>query len=753
MAVSLLTLAGGILFATIISGVSYWLQKNSDMKNLEIRAQQMSDQLSYIFEILLNKGDLSSAQRIVENTATDPGVLFVVIVDADLKVLASSQRDLLGLPLSQYQENPELSSDFKKAVASGKAEFAHHPERGHFWMVAPIMLFSPSRSSPFITGAVSVVFRDDPLIWNPRQSFLRHFWLAFFLTIFAIIILHALLRRWVTSPLQELTRASERLATGELGIQIPDPSSKNEIGILTESFNMMSASLAIQRDALQASEERYLRIFHSSPSCLILVDPGGRIVDVNASFLRQMEGRLDPADWIGRPMTEAPMLQVEELQPEIEDLLKKGAPFKRWKMSVLLHKNRLCFFNLSGIPLFDSQQRMAGAIISAEDITSQQNLEAQLAQAQRMESLGVLAGGIAHDFNNLLTGILGYASLLKTRISSEDPNHAAVAVIEKSSLRARSLVQQLMGFARGAKSAKSVVDINSLILEIFFLLEKSAGKGIAIKTDLDAASPKMLGDSGQIHQALMNLCMNSCDAMAGREGTLLIRTRSRLIARGAKGTPEAPWVEITVQDTGIGMRPEILPRIFEPFFTTKAFGKGTGLGLSVTYGIVKEHGGELTVHSEPGKGSSFTVLFPMWLKEPADTPKQKEERKKEPVLDGRERTALIVDDEKSVLELAKRILLDKNFQVFTAGSGEEGIEIYEKEGSKISLVVLDLLMPGIGGWKTYKRLQALNPAVKVLFTTGYAGSKEFEREIGDLPYLKKPYRIQEFLDAVGAALG
>ncbi len=748
-AIALLTLFSGILFAFIIAGVSYWMQRMDDTRDLQTRAQQTSDQLSYIVEVLLNKGDLNSVQRIVENITTDRGIFFIAIVDADLTVLASSQHDLLGASISEYRGNPQLFGEFRRVMTHGKTEFIHHPDRAHFEIVAPITLSSSSRTQPFVSGAVTVAFKDDPLIWNPQENFWKHLQLALALTAFAIAILYGILRRWVTSPLERLTRASERLGSGELGIQIP-VSSSNEIGRLTETFNWMSASLSTQRRALQASEERYLRIFHSSPLCLIVVDSAGTIVDVNATFLAEMAPATDRDSWTGKSVMEVPFIIAGNLGAEVQQLLGSAIPVERWKVAASFPgKEHRSFFNFTGIPLFDSEKKMSGAVFAAKDITTEQTLEAQLVQSQKMESLGVLAGGVAHDFNNILTGILGYASLLKMRLAADDPSLQPVEVIEKSGLRARALVQQLMGFARRTGAIKVPVGVNSLILEVVPLLERGIGQGVVIRTELDPTSPKIMADSGQIHQALMNLCINARDALPPEGGTIWMKTQLQRLPSRSDPDREEEWVVVIIEDTGSGIPPDVLPRIFDPFFTTKEVGKGTGLGLSVTYGIMKEHGGELAVHSEVGKGSTFTLLFPKTQK----VSDWKETDRQEVVLQGESRKILLVDDEKSLLELGRKVLEERSFQVVTAENGEKALELYRKEGREIRLVILDLLMPGLGGWQTYAKLREINPKVKVLFSSGYGGTKEMEEMLGQHACLKKPYRIQELLSAVEKMIG
>lgn len=743
--VALLTLVGGFFFALIISGVSYWTEKKDDSEEMQETAQRTSDSLTYIAEVLLNKGDLDSVQRVVENTATNKGVLFIAIVDADLKALASSQRDMLGRPISDYKNDPEIPVEFRRVIGHEKPEFAHRPGQGRFEVTAPITFSTPSHPAPLSVGAVYVSFSDDPLIWNPQQNFWGHFKLTLGLTAFAMLVFYGALRKGVTNPLRRLTYDSQRLGAGEWGVQTSVTSS-NEIGQLAETFNAMSVSLAEQRRALQASEERYLRIFHTSPLGLIVSDPAGSILDVNAEFTR-LTGK-EPSRWIGKQMADLPLLKAAQLQTEVQNLLEQGVPVKRWKVPVSLpEKESPDFFNITGFPLFDAEGKMMGTILSIEDITSEQVMEAQLIQSQKMESLGVLAGGLAHDFNNILTGVLGYASLLKMRLSLDDPNYAAAEVIEKSSMRAKGLIQQLMGFARRTPSTRSVVDVNSLISEIVLLIGKSVGQGVSVQVDLDPAAPKIKADAGQIHQALMNLGLNARDALPPGGGSITLKTKIRLLPSRLGNNATEPWVAITIQDSGSGISSVNLPRIFEPFFTTKGVGQGTGLGLSVTYGIVKEYGGELTVQSEVGKGSLFTLLFPG-----TSAPLPTKEKAATAAAPGKRELLLLVDDEITLRELGRTILEAKNFEVLTAESGEEALDLYRRYGAKISLVILDLRMPGIGGWKTAEELRKMAPELKILITTGYRGAEGSEQALENFPRILKPYRAQEFLGAIEKAL-
>jgi signal transduction histidine kinase/HAMP domain-containing protein len=444
-----------------------------------------------------------------------------------------------------------------------------------------------------------------------KALFWSYLKLSLILTAFAMAILYWILRKVVTRPLRQLIQASERLGGGELGVQVPETSSY-EIGRLTGAFNQMSVSLASQQSALKTSEERYLQIFHFFPLPLILMDNRGQMINVNSVYFSQ--AKKNPyylKEWEGKSVLDLPLIQKGKIQPEIHQLLEQGDSFKLSKISISLNETLSPgIFNISGIPLFDTPARLNAAILEIEDITLQQNLENQLIQSQKMESLEILSGGIAHDFNNILTGILGYSQLLREQLPPDDFNQKALKAIEKSSLRARDLIQQMIGFARWHPLAKSRVEVNSLVAGIVALVQKTLDREIQIQAVLVKEPCFILVDADQLHQALLNLCINARDAIQTEGGKILLKTERKTIEEGLSGeSGEKEFVDIIVQDNGIGMESDVLAHIFEPFYTTKEVGKGSGLGLSVTYGIVKANDGEINVHSEPGKETTFTLRF------------------------------------------------------------------------------------------------------------------------------------------------
>ncbi len=604
---ALITFTGGALFAFIIAGFSYQIQHANETEDFLNSAHRITDQIGAFSGILLENKDTVAVQKVIEQFGQENMILFSAILDRNLTVIASNQKELIGLPISKHPRNLFLSEEFKSAFLENRGGVVFKPNESLFEVISPIHL----STTPTIDYALVITFLDPEIISAPKARFWSYLKLALALTTIAMIIFYFLLRRIVAAPLNRLIHATEKLGEGELGVQIPVKSTK-EIKQLTNTFNQVSLSLARQQEALKTSEERYLNIFHFFPIPLILADPQGSIVNVNSVYLSQTRSPVYLKEWKEKRVFDLPLIQQGNFQKEICQLLEKGTPFKLFKVSVILKEKQTALtFNIIGIPLFEKQTLLNGAILAIEDITLQQNLENQLIQSQKLESLGILSGGIAHDFNNILTGILGYTQLLREQLPTDDFSQKALKVIEKSSFRARDLIQQMIGFASWHPLSKTKVEMNSFVSKISSIFQKSLGKEIRVLTELAPEPSWILADENQLHQALLNLCINARDALQNEDGKIILKTETKTLPLEGTGEALQTFVEITVQDNGVGIESEVLGHIFEPFFTTKDVGKGTGLGLSVTYGIVKANDGKISVFSEPGKGTAFTLQFPL----------------------------------------------------------------------------------------------------------------------------------------------
>ncbi len=373
-----------------------------------------------------------------------------------------------------------------------------------------------------------------------------------------------------------------------------------------------------------------------------------------------------------------------------------------------------------------------------------------------MEALGVLAGGIAHDFNNVLQGISGYIQLLLMRKSKDTPDCAYLNKIEQLIHGTKNLIRQLLIFGRRTKGNLKPVDIKQEVRRMKAVFERLIPKMIFIETHLHDDLKPVYMDPVKFKQIIMNLMVNARHAMPD-SGKLIIETENTVLDEGYcklyLGATPGRYVSLTISDTGCGMDSKTLKHMFEPFYTTKNIGKGTGLGLAIVYGIVKDSKGYITYHSEPGQGTIFRLYFPA-LEGVVERVEQTPEHKKLRGLYGNNVTILLVDDNKSALDIACDILGQYGYTTITAGSGEEAVEIYERKGDQIDLVILDIGMPGMGGHRCFKELHRINPEIKVLITTGYSVNGEVKEtlEAGASGYIGKPYRAIDMVKEVREVL-
>lgn len=396
-------------------------------------------------------------------------------------------------------------------------------------------------------------------------------------------------------------------------------------------------------------------------------------------------------------------------------------------------------------------QIVAGEIERIEEEEEKERIREHLLQAQKMEAIGTLAGGIAHDFNNMLQGILGYASLLKMKIPETDPIYRSLDVIERTAERAAELTRQLLGYARKGKFFVEPLNLNNLVGEVMKIITRTVDRAIEIRTRLSDDIRSIEGDKSQIENVILNLCVNARDAMP-KGGILTIETYNKDVLEGEFPNSWARpgrYAVIKVADTGTGMDEEVKKHIFEPFFTTKGIGKGTGMGLAMVYGVVKNHSGFITVDSEPGKGSIFTIYLPA----SEIKTEEKEEEIRTPVTGTG--TILIVDDEEAIRNLLNDSLSGLGYNIIKASNGEEAINLYLSNKDTIDLVILDLIMPVMGGEETLIRLREINPDVKVLIATGYGVSetlKDILRERGISGFINKPFNIAEISEMIKTVL-
>ncbi len=412
------------------------------------------------------------------------------------------------------------------------------------------------------------------------------------------------------------------------------------------------------------------------------------------------------------------------------------------------HGNPL-FIDSKSFPLRGAAGDVSSVIEICVDITEKKKIEDQYRHAQKMEAIGQLAGGVAHDFNNILSAIIGYGHLSLMKLTDDDPVRHYVDQILQSSERAAALTQSLLAFSRKQPVKKELFDVNKVIKDFEKFLHRLLREDIEMTIRYSLARPMIMADRGQIEQVVMNLVTNARDAMSGK-GKLIIDTKvfamdeafMRFHGYGKVGD----YAELSVTDTGIGMDEAVKKRIFEPFFTTKEMSKGTGLGLASVYGIVKAHDGFINVYSEPGKGSSFHIYLP--LVHATDSTLEPLEQNRGQLTGGSE-TILVAEDDESLRNMTSIILRGMGYNVIEAEDGNKAVVRFIENSAAIRLVILDGIMPKMNGLEAYKEISALNPMIRCIFMSGYAG-EVFARD--SLPigtdFLPKPVKPSELLNKI-----
>ncbi len=500
-------------------------------------------------------------------------------------------------------------------------------------------------------------------------------------------------------------------------------------------------------DEAKRAEELYRSLLHSSADAIVIYDLQGMTRYVSPVFTKMFGWALEEVEG-----EKIPFLPESEREPSlaiIGRLVEKGLSCHGFETRRYTKDGKTIDVSISASRFEDHLGQPAGILVILRDISDRKRLEEQLHLVQRMEAIGTLAGGIAHDFNNLMMGILGNISLMMCDLDAAGAHYRNLKNVELLVQSGTKLTAQLLGYARKGKYEPKAVDLNRVVRDTVETFGRTR-KEVTINLDLSTERIVADVDRAQIEQVLFNLYINAADAMP-RGGELCVQTT--VVDHGElTGKPYSPkpgrYLRLQVTDSGIGMDPETQKRIFDPFFTTKEIGRGTGLGLASVYGIVKSHGGYIDVVSQQGRGSTFSI----YLRVSDDALVEAVEN--QPEVKRGKGTVLLVDDEEMVADIGARMIEKMGYDVISTRKGAEALALYAEHKTRIDLVVLDLIMPGMGGGDTFDGLKKIDPAVKVLLSSGYCIDGQ-AREIlnrGCRGFIQKPYNLEALSQKINEIL-
>ncbi|MBI1839502.1 MAG: response regulator [Verrucomicrobia bacterium] len=570
-----------------------------------------------------------------------------------------------------------------------------------------------------------------------------------------VILMDYQLRGWVGLDALDTLRNQRKdipavLVTGSIGEEnvaealrrgFADYVLKNRLGRLPHVVRRVLADRSERAEKRRLAEERDC-FFMLSGDLLCIVGVDGLVAQLNPAWHRTLGFDLDAL--VQRPLAD---WAHPDDRPKFLDALSrlsKGAATLEWETRCPAADGSVRWLQWKG----SSAPRRSLIYATARDVTEKKALEAQLLRTQRVESIGALANGIAHDLNNVLTPILMAADILLE--SAEAPrSRKLLTTIQASAHHGAAMVKQILCFSKGAEGEKAPLHLKHLIGQIRDFVRDTFPASIRLRAQVSDDAWLVSGDSTQLHQVLLNLCINARDAMpsGGQLGLelsnlVLDEAYCRLHIDARPG----PYLLLTVSDTGVGIPAELLEKIFEPFFTTKEQGKGTGLGLSTVVGIVRAHGGFLNVYSEPGRGTRFNLYFPASSEaaERRPIPAQRPRRS------GQGECILVVDDEESFRDITRAILEQNNYRVLTASEGAEALAIVARRQGQVDLAITDMMMPVLDGTATLRSLHRLDPALRLMATSGMPLTEPLRSpgESRPIPFLLKPYDTTQLLAAV-----
>ena len=696
--------------------------------------------------------------------ANNPQITYIGVSDLTGRVLYNGDPALVGVTAGDEV--------MRRSIASTKPlTQIYHRFDGHEYYDVTIPILDPAGLH---LGQIRTGFRTSVVNDRVTAALLQvivNFALSF---VCIAVLINYFIARLVSRPVISISEHAKRIADGDYETTLA-VTTNDEVGMLAASINLMSnqvmqktrdlqqANAELERkfieqkeadESLRASEAKFRTFVERSFDVIFALDSTGVFLFVSPSWEKHFG--FPASEVIGHPF--APLVHPDDVTPCLTYLgrvLSTGVGDTSPPYRVICSDGSWRTFMANGTSYTDENGN-AVYIGVGHDITDRKkaeedrlSLERQLLQAQKLESLGVLAGGIAHDFNNILTSIIGNADLALMRIHPESPVVDNLHRIEKAAVRAADLAKQMLAYSGKGKFVISQHDLNGLLEEMLHILQVSISKKAVLQLNLTRPLPPVEADATQIRQIIMNLVINASEAIGDKSGVIAIATGCVDCDRSYlqdvwldENLGDGLYVFIEVEDTGCGMDKETLAKLFDPFFTTKFTGRG--LGMAAVLGIVRGHKGAIKVYSEPGKGSTFKILLPA-------SGKPSEIFNHEAGDDAWKGsgTALLVDDEETVRGIGAEMLRELGFDVITARDGREAVEAYQA-GSGIGFVILDLTMPHMDGEQCFRELRQLNPDVKVIMSSGFSELEVTRKFIGKglAGFIQKPYRLSALREVV-----
>ncbi|MCP4686270.1 MAG: PAS domain S-box protein [bacterium] len=504
------------------------------------------------------------------------------------------------------------------------------------------------------------------------------------------------------------------------------------------------------QEALRSSEERYRQLIETMNDGLATADADGRLTFVNKR-LCDMLG-YETGELTGRETSDFFDADNQKIL-EDQQVRRKTGVQAIYEIAWTKKDGSQISTIMSPGAVLDDAGEYQGSFAVITDITERKRLEEQFQHSQRIETVGRLAAGIAHDFNNMLSPILCYTELVLEDLLPADSHRAQVVEIQKAAERARDLTQRLLAFSRKQVLELKPVNLSDKVMDFEKMLRGTLREDIELRFFLDPDAGNIRGDVSQIEQILMNLAVNAQHAMP-KEGSLSIEVVQvevdKVLTDQQTDLTPGKYLQLSVSDTGVGMDEETVQHVFEPFFTTRPTGKGTGLGLATVYGIVKQHGGQISVRSQEGKGTEFRIYFPL-TSEPLEIPKARSSLRDSAVCN---ETVMVAEDEQMLRDLVCTVLGGQGYTVISAASGQDCLQVVEDNEGPVHLLLTDVIMPGLNGKELYDRMSALVPNLKVLYFSGYAADIIADHGVLDegISFLKKPFSVASLVSKVREVL-